>query len=152
MYQAYLSATNYHLLAQPVAGTIVRAFRADGPDHSEADSERGAAVEPELAVTSGRCRDRAIILMQADNRVIGLTAIMPDGMSEGIVVRHQVLPGRPGKVQRLRQLPIRASTSATCLVFRPEVVAVRVTRHPQPHDPDAPLVLACSKLATARTG
>ena len=54
VYQAFLSATNYHRWHSPVAGTIVRAFVQDGTYYSEADSEGADAVEPhELAVLPG---------------------------------------------------------------------------------------------------
>ncbi|HLY51327.1 MAG TPA: phosphatidylserine decarboxylase family protein [Solirubrobacteraceae bacterium] len=39
VYQAFLSATNYHRWHSPVAGTIVRAFVQPGTYYSEADSE-----------------------------------------------------------------------------------------------------------------
>jgi phosphatidylserine decarboxylase len=39
VYQAFLSATNYHRWHSPVAGTIVRAFVVEGTYYSEADSE-----------------------------------------------------------------------------------------------------------------
>ena len=46
VYQAFLSATNYHRWHSPVAGTIVRAFVREGTYYSEADSEGADAVEP----------------------------------------------------------------------------------------------------------
>ena len=46
VYQAFLSATNYHRWHSPVAGTIVRAFVQEGTYYSEADSEGTDAVEP----------------------------------------------------------------------------------------------------------
>ena len=48
VYQAFLSATNYHRWHSPVSGTILRAFVPEGHLHSEADSEgsrRGRADE-----------------------------------------------------------------------------------------------------------
>ncbi len=47
VYQAFLSATNYHRWHSPVAGTIVRAFVQQGTYYSEADSEGADAVEPQ---------------------------------------------------------------------------------------------------------
>ena len=46
VYQAFLSATNYHRWHSPVAGTIVRAFLVEGTYYSEADSLGSDAVEP----------------------------------------------------------------------------------------------------------
>jgi phosphatidylserine decarboxylase len=40
--------------------------------------------------------------------------------------------------------------STHCLVFRPGAIAeFSLAAIPQPHDPQAPLVLVCSRLATA---
>ena len=155
VYQAYLSATNYHRWHSPVAGTIVRAFRADGTYYSEADSERGAAVEPQNSQSYlAHVATRAIILMQADNPAIGLTAVVPVGMSEvsSCVIHPDLTPGRHiAKGDELGHFQFGGSTH--CLVFRPGVIAeFALPAIPQPHDPDAPLVLARSKLATARTG
>ncbi|MBV8941840.1 MAG: phosphatidylserine decarboxylase family protein, partial [Solirubrobacterales bacterium] len=46
VYQAFLSAINYHRWHSPVAGTIVRAFVQEGTYYSEADAEGKDAVEP----------------------------------------------------------------------------------------------------------
>ena len=46
VYQAFLSATNYHRWHSPVAGTIVRAFVQGGTYYSEAESEGADAVGP----------------------------------------------------------------------------------------------------------
>src|SRR5205807_371240 len=46
VYQAFLSATNYHRWHSPVAGKIVRAFVREGTYYSEAESEGKDAVEP----------------------------------------------------------------------------------------------------------
>ena len=48
VYQAFLSATNYHRWHSPVAGKIVRAFTLEGTDYSEADSEGADAVQPQF--------------------------------------------------------------------------------------------------------
>jgi hypothetical protein len=48
VYQAFLSATNYHRWHSPVAGRIVRAFTLEGTYYSEADSEGADAVEPQF--------------------------------------------------------------------------------------------------------
>jgi phosphatidylserine decarboxylase len=46
VYQAFLSATNYHRWHSPVADTVLRAFVQEGTYCSEADSEGADAVEP----------------------------------------------------------------------------------------------------------
>ena len=83
VYQAFLSATNYHRWHSPVAGTIVRAFVQEGTYYSEADSEGADAVEPRYSQSYlAHVAARAVILIEADNPVIGLTAFVPVGMSE----------------------------------------------------------------------
>ena len=153
VYQAFLSATNYHRWHSPVAGTIVRAFVVDGTYYSEADSEGADAVEPTnsqgyMAHTAAR----AIIFIQADNPAIGLVALVPVGMSEvsSCIIHSSITPGhRVAKGEELGYFQFGGSTH--CLVFRPGVVAdFALGAIPQPHDPNAPLMLLNSKLAAAR--
>ena len=83
VYQAFLSATNYHRWHSPVAGTIVRALVQDGTYYSEADSEGADAVEPTNSQSYlAHVAARAIILIDADDPVIGLMAFVPVGMSD----------------------------------------------------------------------
>src|SRR5690349_6773646 len=78
VYQAFLSATNYHRWHSPVAGTIVRAFVQEGTYYSEADSEGADAAEPQYSQSYlAHVATRAVILIEADNPVIGLTAFVP---------------------------------------------------------------------------
>jgi phosphatidylserine decarboxylase len=65
-----------------------------------------------------------------------------------------VVPGHPpgahvGKGEELGYFQFGGSTH--CLVLRPDVLAdFSLGALPQPHDPEAPLVLVRSRLATAR--
>ncbi|WP_263987949.1 phosphatidylserine decarboxylase family protein [Mycobacterium conspicuum] len=154
IYQAFLSATDYHRWHSPVAGTIVRAFVKDGTYYSEADSEGAAAVEPTnsqgyMAHTAAR----AIILIEADNPTIGLVAFVPVGMSDvsTCVVHPNIASGyHVAKGEELGYFQFGGSTH--CLVFRPGVIAdFALAAIPQPHDPNAPLMLVNAKLATAKT-
>ncbi len=152
VYQAFLSATNYHRWHSPVAGTIVRAFVQEGTYYSEADSEGTDAVEPTNSQSYiANVAARAIILIEADDPIIGLTAFVPVGMVEvsSCMIDPKVTPGyHVGKGEELGYFQYGGSTH--CLVFRPGTIAeFTLAAIPQPHDPDAPLVLVCSKLATA---
>jgi phosphatidylserine decarboxylase len=154
VYQAFLSATNYHRWHSPVAGTIVRAFVQGGTYYSEADSEGTDAVEPTNSQSYlAHVAARAIILIDADDPVIGLVAFVPVGMSDvsSCMIGSDVKPGsHVGKGQELGYFQFGGSTY--CLVFRPGVVAdFTLAAIPQPHDPNAPLVLVRSKLAIANT-
>ena len=154
VYQAFLSATNYHRWHSPVAGTIVRAFVQEGTYYSEADSEGEDAVEPTNSQSYlAHVAARAIILIEADDPVIGLMAFVPVGMSEvsSCMIDSKVTPGyHVGKGEELGYFQFGGSTH--CLVFRPGAIAeFALTAIPQPHDPKAPLVLVRSKLAIANT-
>jgi phosphatidylserine decarboxylase len=154
VYQAFLSATNYHRWHSPVAGTIVRAFVQEGTYFSEADSEGPDAVEAQnsqgyLAHVSAR----AIVIIDADDPVIGLMAFVAVGMVEvsSCLIDPSITRGaHVGKGDELGYFQFGGSTH--CLVFRPGVISdFALEALPQPHDPQAPLVLVRSRLATART-
>jgi phosphatidylserine decarboxylase len=135
-----------------VAGTIVRAFLKEGTYYSEADAEGKDAVEPMNSQSYlAHVAARAIILIEADDPVIGLMAFVPVGMSEvsSCLIDSKVTPGyHVGKGEELGYFQYGGSTH--CLVFRPGVIdEFTLAAIPQPHDPKAPLVLVRSKLATA---
>ena len=111
VYQAFLSATNYHRWHSPVAGTIVRAFVQEGTYYSEADSEGADAVEPTNSQSYlAHVAARAIILIEADDPVIGLMAFVPVGMSEvsSCIIDPKVTPGyHVAQGRGTRLLPVR---------------------------------------------
>ena len=125
VYQAFLSATNYHRWHSPVAGTIVRAFVQEGTYYSEADSEGADAVEPMNSQSYlAHVAARAVILIEANDPVIGLMGFVPVGMSEvsSCVIHPKVTPGyRVGKGEELGYFQYGGSTH--CLVFRPGAIA-----------------------------
>ncbi len=152
VYQAFLSATNYHRWHSPVAGKIVRAFVQEGTYYSEADSEGKDAVEPTNSQSYlAHVSARAIFIIEADDPVIGLMAFVAVGMVEvsSCKVASQAEPGHHvEKGEELGYFQFGGSTH--CLVFRPGAVAeFSLQAIPQPHDPAAPLVLVRSRLATA---
>jgi phosphatidylserine decarboxylase len=152
VYQAFLSATNYHRWHSPVAGKIVRAFVCEGTYYSEADSEGKDAVEPMKSQSYlAHVAAHAIILVEADDPIIGLVAFVAVGMVEvsSCLIAPDVKPGyHIEKGEELGHFQFGGSTH--CLVFRPGAIAeFSLAAIPQPHDPDAPLVLVRSNLATA---
>jgi phosphatidylserine decarboxylase len=152
IFQAFLSATNYHRWHSPVAGTIVRAFVQDGTYFSEADSEGTDAVEPTTSQSYiTHVAARAIILIQADDPAIGLVALVPVGMVEvsSCMIGPAITPGyHVAKGEELGYFQFGGSTH--CLVFGPGVIAdFALTAIPQPNDPHPPLVHVRSKIATA---
>jgi phosphatidylserine decarboxylase len=150
VYQAFLSATNYHRWHAPVAGTIVRSWVVDGTYFSEADSLGEDDTEsPDSQAYLAHVATRAIVLIQADNPAIGLMAFIAVGMSDVSSCIIGVQPGQHvGKGDELGYFQFGGSTH--CLVFRPGVIeTVHVQTIPLPGDPDAPLVLLHSAIATA---
>jgi len=152
VYQAFLSATDYHRWHSPVAGTIVRAFVTEGTYYSEADSEGADAVNPTSSQSYlAHVAARAIILIQADDPVIGLTAFIPVGMSEvsSCLINAGITPGQHvAKGDELGYFQFGGSTH--CLVFRPGAIAAfALEALPRPHAAAPPLVHVGSKIATA---
>jgi phosphatidylserine decarboxylase len=154
VYQAFLSATNYHRWHSPVAGTIVRAFVVPGTYYSEPDSEGAAAVEPMNSQSYlAHVAARAVVIIDADDPVIGRMAFVAVGMSDvsSCLIGPDITPGHHlGKGEELGYFQYGGSTH--CLVFRPGAIAdFSLGAIPQPHDPEAPLMLVRSKLAVAST-
>jgi len=150
VYQAFLSATNYHRWHSPVAGTVLRAWVVDGTYYSEADSVGESATEsPNSQPYLAHVATRAIVVIQADNPAIGLMAFIAVGMSDVSSCIIDVQPGQHvDKGAELGYFQFGGSTH--CLVFRPGVIAdVTLQAIPLPGDPKAPLVLVNSALATA---
>jgi phosphatidylserine decarboxylase len=154
VYQAFLSAINYHRWHSPVAGTIVRAFVQDGTYYSEADAEGTDAVEPTNSQSYlAHVATRAIIVIEADDPVIGLLAFAAVGMLEvsSCVINSTISPGyHVSKGEELGHFQYGGSTY--CLVFRPGVISdFSLGAIPQPHDPHPPLMTVRSQLAIARS-
>ena len=152
VYQAFLSATNYHRWHSPVAGEIVRAFVQEGTYYSEADSEGKDAVEPTNSQSYlAHVSARAIFIIDADDPVIGLMAFVAVGMVEvsSCKIASKAKPGHHvEKGEELGYFQFGGSTH--CLVFRPGAIAeFSLAAIPQPHDPHAPLVRVRSRLAIA---
>ncbi|KAG5980067.1 hypothetical protein E4U55_004429 [Claviceps digitariae] len=91
IYQAFLSALSYHRWHAPVSGTVKRAFVEDGtyfseplfegvgdPDVHEIDTEGITVAQGYLSALA----TRAIVLIEADNPLIGLIAFIGIGMDE----------------------------------------------------------------------
>ena len=155
VYQAFLSATNYHRWHSPVAGTVVRAFVQPGTYYSEADAEGPEAVEPTHSQGYlAHVATRAIILIEADDPVIGLVAFVPVGMSDvsSCMIGDAITTGQHvDKGDELGYFQFGGSTE--CLVFRPGVIAeFSLPAIPQPNAPQTPPVHVRSHLATAVRG
>ncbi len=152
IYQAFLSATDYHRWHSPVTGTVLSARVVPGTYFSEADSEGPAAIE---ATNSqgylAHVAARAVIVLRADNPVIGELAVVAVGMSDvsTCVLHPDVAPGQHlTKGDELGHFAFGGSTH--CLVLRPGAVdSFTLTALPSPVDPQPPLVRVRAALAHA---
>jgi Phosphatidylserine decarboxylase len=152
VYQAFLSALNYHRWHSPVSGTVVQAFVKDGTYYSEADIEGEDPAGPNNSQGYlTQVATRALFCIAADDPRIGLICFMLVGMAEvsSCVIDPRITPGSHViKGQELGYFQYGGSTH--CLIFRPGVIKdVAIGAIPQPTNPHAPLVMVCSKLATA---
>lgn len=153
VYQAFLSALNYHRWHSPVAGTVVRAFVQPGTYFSEADSEGPDAVEATNSQAYiAHVAARAIILIEADAPGIGLVAVVPVGMVEvsSCVIDPKLVAGyHLDKGEELGYFQFGGSTE--CLIFGPGVIEqFALEAIPQPDAPHPEPVRVRSFLATAR--
>ena len=152
VYQAFLSALNYHRWHSPVSGTIQKAFVKDGTYYSEADIEGEDPAGPNNSQGYlTQVATRALFFIAADDPAIGLMCFMAVGMAEvsSCVIDPTIMPGsHVTKGQELGYFQYGGSTH--CLIFRPGVIKdFAIGAIPQPTNPNAPLVPVCSKIATA---
>ncbi|BBZ28102.1 phosphatidylserine decarboxylase [Mycolicibacterium madagascariense] len=155
VYQAFLSAMNFHRWHSPISGTIERAYLLDGTYYSESDEQGPDALQPTQSQSYlAHVSARAVIVINADNPVIGRMAFVAVGMSEvsSCLIDDAVHPGaHVTKGQELGYFQFGGSTH--CLIFRPGAIGeFALPAIPQPNDPNAPLVLVNSHLATAAAG
>jgi phosphatidylserine decarboxylase len=154
VYQAFLDAHNYHRWHSPVSGTVRKAFVKEGTYYSEAESE---GEDPEGPKKSqgylAHVASRAILLLEADDPVIGLVALSFIGMGDvsSCVFHPEVRPGR--RLKKGDELGyFQYGGSTYCLLFRPGAVAeFAADALPDPHTHSASLVLVNSRLARANT-
>ena len=152
VYQAYLDAHNYHRWHSPVSGTIRKAFVREGTYYSEAESE---GSDPDGMKKSqgylAHVATRAIILIEADDPAIGLLCLMPVGMVEvsSCIIHPEIRPGH--KVKKGDEVGcFQYGGSTYCLIFRPGAIAGFTPEAlPQTDNPEPPLVLLGTKIATA---
>jgi phosphatidylserine decarboxylase len=155
VYQAFLSANNYHRWHSPVSGRVVRAFRQAGTYFSEADAEGAEATEPTNSQSYlAHVATRAVVLIEADDPRIGLVAVVFVGMVEvsSCVIAPTVEPGHHlQKGEELGHFQFGGSTY--CLVTRADAVAeFALDSIPQPNVSSLPVKAVNSRLArsTAR--
>ncbi|KAF8598699.1 phosphatidylserine decarboxylase-like protein [Ceratobasidium sp. AG-I] len=123
VYQAFLSALNYHRWHCPVSGTVAKIVAIPGAYYSESPSMGFPNPDPEASNGSQSfitaVATRTLVFIQADNPLIGLICFIAVGMAEvstcevTVRVEDSVKKGDP-----LGMFHFGGSTH--CLVFRPE--------------------------------
>jgi phosphatidylserine decarboxylase len=143
VYQAFLSALNYHRWHSPVNGTVVKAVLVPGSYYAEAPSMGFAnpkGPDPSGPVSSQAfltaVATRALIFIQANNPRIGLMCLMAVGMAEVSTCEIGVEEGQ--KVKKGEEIGMfHFGGSTYCLIFRPETNVTFVEDYPA----DKPVLL-----------
>ncbi|BCG05365.1 phosphatidylserine decarboxylase (plasmid) [Paraburkholderia sp. PGU19] len=148
VYQAFLSAFNYHRWHAPVGGRVTHAYVVPGTCYSDAESEGedpGGLNDSQGYTTA--VATRAIIVIDCDDVAIGPVGCVFVGMADVSSCMIEALPGqRVRKGDELGYFQYGGSTY--CLIFRPDVVGHFVPQ--APFLDDGPPVLVNAHLATAR--
>lgn len=121
IYQAFLSALNYHRWHSPVNGTIVDKETIDGTYYSQCNAIKHDPASPNMSQAYlAQVAARGVLYIQADNPHIGLMAFVAVGMAEISSIDITVKTGdRVKKGQQLGMFHYGGSTFL--LMFRPEV-------------------------------
>lgn len=146
IYQAFLSATNYHRWHSPVRGTVVKVKNIEGTYFSEAESEGfniSGIDHSEGYLTAVAAR--AAIFIEADDPVIGLICVIYVGMGEvssNVFLDHIVSGYKVKKGEEIGYFQFGGSTH--CVIFRPGAI-----KQYEVHAPSDNVVLVNSHIATA---
>ncbi|MGQ7933598.1 phosphatidylserine decarboxylase family protein [Paraburkholderia sp. D1E] len=148
VYQAFLSAFNYHRWHAPVSGVISKAYAVDGTYYSDADSEGedpGGLNDSQGYITAVAAR--AVIVIDCNDRSIGKVGCVFVGMADVSSCVIEALPGqRVAKGDELGFFQYGGSTC--CLVFERDVVGEFV---PRPSlDATAVPIKVNTRIATAK--
>lgn len=148
IYQAFLSAFNYHRWHAPASGVISKAYAVDGTYYSDADSEGedpGGLNDSQGYITAVAAR--AVIVIECDDRSIGKVGCVFVGMADVSSCVIEALPGQ--RVEKGDELGFfQYGGSTCCLVFERDVIDEFVPQ--PPFDDDAPPIKVNMRVATAR--
>ncbi|KWK50889.1 phosphatidylserine decarboxylase [Burkholderia stagnalis] len=149
VYQAYLSAYNYHRWHAPVSGTITHAYRVDGTYYSAADAQgndpRGLNDSQGYLTAVAT---RAIVAISCDDPGIGTVACVFVGMAEVSSCVIEVVPGQ--HVDKGDEIGFfQYGGSTFCLLFETGVIE-RFVHEPPLDEAAAPVVRVNAPVAIAR--
>jgi len=126
IYQAFLSALNYHRWHSPIDGRVVKAYNIPGTYYSatlsvgkdEASPDKSQGYICQVAA-------RSVIFIEADNPAIGLMCFVAVGMSEVSTceINSDLIPvDGPKRVKKGQEIGMfHFGGSTHCLIFRPGV-------------------------------
>jgi len=151
VFQAFLSATHYHCWHAPVDGKIVDIKKIPGTYYAEINEYPYDSAGPNDSqgyIT--HVATRALIMIEADNKDIGMVCFMPVGMSEVSSCDVTVQIGDTVKKgDLLGKFLFGGSTH--CLFFEKNVIDTFVKEAiPAADFNDSPIMEVCSKLAVAK--
>ncbi|KXU83909.1 phosphatidylserine decarboxylase [Paraburkholderia monticola] len=130
VYQAFLSAFNYHRWHAPVSGVITHAYTVDGSYYSNADSEGedpSGLNDSQGYITA--LAARAVIVISCDDPAVGQVACVFVGMADVSSCMIEALPGQ--HVRKGDELGFfQYGGSTCCLVFEPGVIGRFVVEPP----------------------
>lgn len=147
VYQAFLSAYNYHRWHAPVSGTIIKAFLVDGTYYSDVESAGPDPAGPNDSqgyITEVAAR--AVIVIDCDDETVGNVACVFVGMAEISSCILEINEGQHvSKGDEIGYFQYGGSTH--CLIFEPGVIQSFVPQ--PPFNFDAPPLHINSQIATA---
>jgi phosphatidylserine decarboxylase len=147
VYQAFLSAYNYHRWNAPVSGVVSHAYVLDGTYYSDVESEGVDPAGPNDSqgyITA--VATRAIIVIECADPTMGRVACVFVGMAEVSSCIIEVDVGQT--VQKGDELGyFQYGGSTHCLIFQPNVIQSFVPQ--PPFDPNAPPLELNTQIATA---
>ncbi len=153
IYQAFLSALSYHRWHAPISGTIIKAYNIYGTYYSEnyyegfanGDQVDTAAPNDSQAYIT-EVASRAVIIIEADNKDIGLLAFVAVGMAEVSSNEITVKVGQHvNKGDEIGMFHFGGSTHL--LIFQPHV-QVDFDLHGQTPGLSSHNIPLCAKIAT----
>ncbi len=126
VYQAFLNPFNYHRWHSPVSGTVKKAFVQEGLYFSQANSEHeDPTIQDHSEGYITQVQTRAVIIIEADDPVIGPVCVMPVGMVEisSCIIDPNVAVGtHVAKGQELGYFQFGGSTH--CVIFRRDAIKI----------------------------
>ncbi len=118
VYQAYLSAENYHRWHSPISGTIVNTIQVGGTYYSETIAEGFDPAGPNNSQGYiAHVASRALIFIESPDPVIGMICVVPIGMAEVSSCKITVKIGQ--KVKKGQQIGyFQFGGSSHCVIFK----------------------------------